>query len=97
MGLSLEDEWEDSFEAASAEPEDLAYIIYTSGSTGQPKGVAIDHRGAVNTILDINDRFEVGAQDRLFGLSALNFDLSVYDIWGALASGTPCRWRISAR
>ena len=86
-GLSPEDEWEDSFEAASAEPEDLAYIIYTSGSTGQPKGVAIDHRGAVNTILDINDRFEVGAQDRLFGLSALNFDLSVYDIWGALASG----------
>ena len=87
-GLSPEDEWESgSLGAASAGPEDLAYIIYTSGSTGQPKGVAIDHRGAVNTILDINDRFEVGAQDRLFGLSALNFDLSVYDIWGALASG----------
>ena len=49
--------------AASAEPlsraeaEDLAYVIYTSGSTGQPKGVMIDHRGAVNTVLDINRRF----------------------------------------
>ena len=29
--------------------EDLAYVIYTSGSTGQPKGVMIDHCGAVNT------------------------------------------------
>ncbi len=33
--------------------KDLAYIIYTSGSTGQPKGVMIDHRGAVNTVADM--------------------------------------------
>ncbi len=31
-------------------PDDLAYVIFTSGSTGVPKGVMIDHRGAVNTI-----------------------------------------------
>ena len=67
--------------------EDLAYIIYTSGSTGSPKGVAIDHRGVVNTVLDMNDRFHLTPDDRLFGLSALHFDLSVYDIWGALLSG----------
>ncbi|HEV2705773.1 MAG TPA: beta-ketoacyl synthase N-terminal-like domain-containing protein, partial [Pyrinomonadaceae bacterium] len=41
--------------------EDLAYVIYTSGSTGTPKGVMIDHRGAVNTILDINERFHLSA------------------------------------
>lgn len=68
-------------------PTDLAYVIYTSGSTGQPKGVMIDHRGAVNTILDINQRFGVNAQDRVLALSALNFDLSVYDIFGLLAVG----------
>ena len=68
-------------------PTDLAYVIYTSGSTGQPKGVVIDHQGAVNTILDINRRFEVTAQDRILALSALNFDLSVYDIFGLLAAG----------
>ena len=45
-------------------PEDLAYVIYTSGSTGVPKGVMIDHRGALNTVLDINQRFGVGPQDR---------------------------------
>ena len=68
-------------------PEDLAYVIYTSGSTGLPKGVMIDHRGAVNTVLDINRRFSVGPEDRVLALSSLSFDLSVYDIFGALAAG----------
>jgi amino acid adenylation domain-containing protein len=67
--------------------EDLAYVIFTSGSTGLPKGVMIDHRGAVNTVLDINERFGVGPQDRVLALSALNFDLSVYDIFGILGAG----------
>jgi amino acid adenylation domain-containing protein len=68
-------------------PEDLAYVIFTSGSTGHPKGVVIDHRGAVNTILDLNHRFGVGSQDRVLALSSLSFDLSVYDIFGTLAAG----------
>ena len=68
-------------------PEDLAYVIYTSGSTGFPKGVMIDHRGAVNTILDVNRRFGVKPEDRVLALSNLNFDLSVYDIFGTLAAG----------
>lgn len=66
---------------------DLAYVIYTSGSAGQPKGVAINHRGAANTIEDINARFSVGPADRVLALSALSFDLSVYDIFGVLAAG----------
>jgi amino acid adenylation domain-containing protein len=65
----------------------LAYILFTSGSTGVPKGVMIDHLGPVNTCADINDRFRVGAEDRVFGLSALEFDLSVYDVFGTLAAG----------
>ncbi|MEA2604527.1 MAG: hypothetical protein QOF89_5519 [Acidobacteriota bacterium] len=68
-------------------PEDLAYVIFTSGSTGHPKGVVIDHRGAVNTILDLNHRFRVGPEDRVLALSSLSFDLSVYDIFGTLAAG----------
>ena len=67
--------------------QNLAYIIYTSGSTGMPKGVAISHQGAVNTILDINRRFEVNYKDCLLALSSLSFDLSVYDIFGTLAAG----------
>jgi amino acid adenylation domain-containing protein len=73
--------------APGQSPDDLAYVIYTSGSTGQPKGVAIDHRGAVNTVLDVNRRFGVGPRDRVFALSSLSFDLSVYDLFGTLAAG----------
>ena len=69
------------------QPSDLAYIIYTSGSTGKPKGVAIPHSGAVNTILDVNERISLTENDRLFAISSLNFDLSVYDIFGALSTG----------
>ncbi|MCB0210183.1 MAG: amino acid adenylation domain-containing protein, partial [Anaerolineae bacterium] len=69
------------------QPTNLAYVIYTSGSTGLPKGVMIDHRGAVNTILDLNERFAIGPEDRILALSNLNFDLSVYDIFGTLAAG----------
>lgn len=69
------------------QPEDLAYVIYTSGSTGLPKGVMIDHRGAVNTLLDLNTRCAVGPADRVLALSSLSFDLSVYDIFGTLGAG----------
>jgi natural product biosynthesis luciferase-like monooxygenase protein/amino acid adenylation domain-containing protein len=73
--------------APKQSPLDLAYVIYTSGSTGKPKGVMIDHRGAVNTVLDINERCGIGAGDRILALSSLSFDLAVYDIFGSLAAG----------
>ena len=66
---------------------DLAYLIYTSGSSGKPKGVCCHHRGAVNTILAINERFGIGCNDRVLAQSALSFDLSVYDIFGLLGAG----------
>ncbi|MDB6375249.1 non-ribosomal peptide synthetase, partial [Photorhabdus bodei] len=65
----------------------LAYIIYTSGSTGEPKGVEITHQAAWNTVADINSRFSVNASDKVLALSALDFDLSVYDIFGLLSVG----------
>ncbi|MFD4636181.1 amino acid adenylation domain-containing protein [Lentzea sp. NPDC058436] len=68
-------------------PDDLAYVIFTSGSTGLPKGVMISHRGALNTVDDVNERFGVGGDDRVLALSSLSFDLSVYDVFGPLAVG----------
>ena len=65
----------------------MAYIIYTSGSTGLPKGVAISGQSVCNTVLDINQRFNVNENDRIIGLSALTFDLSIYDILGSLQCG----------
>ena len=47
----------------------------------------VSHAAAVNTLLDLNRRYAIGADDRVLALSALNFDLSVYDIFGSLAAG----------
>ena len=68
-------------------PEDLAYVIYTSGSTGLPKGVMISHRGVVNAVTYTNQFFEIDNSDRVLALTALHHDMSVYDIFGILASG----------
>jgi len=64
-----------------------AYVIYTSGSTGVPKGVSISHLGAMNTIEDMIRRFGLQPEDKVLALSALNFDLSVYDIFASLLNG----------
>jgi amino acid adenylation domain-containing protein len=77
----------DTNPSSSVKSDNLAYVIYTSGSTGNPKGVAIEHHGAVNTLLDIEERFTVQPQDRVLGVSSLSFDLSVYDLFGVLGSG----------
>ncbi|MGY0503051.1 non-ribosomal peptide synthetase [Nocardia sp. FBN12] len=69
------------------DPENIAYVLFTSGSTGKPKGVEVPHRAAMNTIDDLNERFGLGPADRALALSALEFDLSVYDIFGLLAAG----------
>ncbi len=68
-------------------PDDLAYVIYTSGSTGLPKGVMITHRNVVNVVVNTNQRFQVGVNDKILAVTALNHDLSVYDIFGLLAAG----------
>ncbi|MEV1082854.1 amino acid adenylation domain-containing protein [Streptomyces sp. NPDC050211] len=73
--------------AEGIRPDSPAYVIFTSGSTGEPKGVEVSHTAAVNTLDDIGERFRVGPQDRVLAVSALDFDLSVFDIFGLLGVG----------
>jgi acyl-coenzyme A synthetase/AMP-(fatty) acid ligase len=47
----------------------------------------ITHRNVANVVIHTNERFQVGSQDRILALSALNHDLSVYDIFGLLSAG----------
>lgn len=83
---------EDMIHCSPAQPvavgaDDTAYVIYTSGSTGEPKGVLVSHASALNTIVDVNRRNGIGGDDSLLALSALDFDLSVFDIFGPLSCG----------
>ena len=66
---------------------EIAYVIFTSGSTGLPKGVDVMHRAAMNTIDAVNEWFGVGSADRVLAVSALEFDASVYDIFGMFSAG----------
>jgi thioesterase domain-containing protein/acyl carrier protein len=47
----------------------------------------VDHRAALNTVLDVNRRFGITQHDVVYGISALSFDLSVYDLFGTAAAG----------
>ena len=86
--LSLREAWATTVGRPRHGPVDaLAYVIFTSGSTGEPKGVEITHAAAANTVADIARASASVRTTGCFALSALDFDLSVYDIFGLLAAG----------
>lgn len=68
-------------------PDASAYVIYTSGSSGEPKGVEMSHAAAMNTIEEILYMWNIGAGDSILNVSAFDFDLSVFDIFGLLTAG----------
>lgn len=76
-----------NFKCTTVQTKEPAYVIFTSGTTGTPKGVVVSHRAAWNTICDINETYHVNHEDRIFAISKLNFDLSVYDLFGMLSVG----------
>ncbi|AUX29428.1 MULTISPECIES: non-ribosomal peptide synthetase/type I polyketide synthase [Sorangium] len=68
-------------------PSDLAYVIYTSGSTGRPKGVAIEHRSAVAFLHWVQQVFSPDELAGVLASTSLCFDLSIFEVFGALSAG----------
>lgn len=66
---------------------DLAYIIHTSGSTGAPKGVAIEHRQAMNFICWAKQAFTPEELAGVLFSTSLCFDLSVFELFVTLSTG----------
>ncbi|WP_220387593.1 non-ribosomal peptide synthetase [Legionella sainthelensi] len=64
--------------------DDLAYVLYTSGTTGQPKGVMIEHRAFLQTLLSMQAEY-FSEQKPLNTYSMTHF---VFDIFG-LEYGLP--------
>jgi D-alanine--poly(phosphoribitol) ligase subunit 1 len=65
----------------------IAYIIFTSGSTGVPKGVVVPRTALHHYIGWIHDSGCITAEDRVSQFNNLAFDVSVFDIFGALTCG----------
>ncbi|WP_161625096.1 non-ribosomal peptide synthetase [Nocardiopsis alkaliphila] len=72
-------------------PERLAYAIYTSGSTGRPKAVLVEHRNVVNFIRTVREMFALSREDRILQFASPGFDVSIFEIFGALFSGALLR------
>ena len=67
-------------------PDDIAYLIYTSGTTGVPKGVAVTHRNVTRLLAVVGGR--ACRRRRVWSqCHSLAFDVSVWEIFGALLGG----------
>lgn len=72
-------------------PGDIAYCIYTSGSTGRPKAVRITHHNIIRLFRATAAVYAFGPADIWSGVHAFSFDVSVWELWGALLHGAELR------
>ncbi len=81
------DGYSDTDLEAAVGPDDAAYVIYTSGSTGVPRGVLVEHRGVVNTLLYRVREYGLGVGDTALQLFSNSFDGFVTSFFTPLVSG----------
>lgn len=72
---------------AGVTADGLACVLYTSGSTGKPKGVLVPHRGASNLFAWQREQGLFTEADVVLAHTRYGFDLSVWEMFGALTSG----------
>src|SRR6202158_5559227 len=66
-----------------------AYVLYTSGSSGRPKGVEGTHRGAMNRMRWMWERYPFKAGRGCCQKTNVGFVDSVWEIFGPLLAGVP--------
>ncbi|SCZ53650.1 MULTISPECIES: non-ribosomal peptide synthetase [Photorhabdus] len=68
-------------------PASIAYSVFTSGSTGIPKGIDVEHSSVVSCFKAMDEYLSPASGEVWTWFHAASFDLSVWEIWGALCSG----------
>ncbi|MEN5057174.1 amino acid adenylation domain-containing protein [Sphingobacterium kitahiroshimense] len=71
----------------SIQPQNLAYVIYTSGTTGNPKGVLVEHGQVTRLLFNEENLFDFNEHDVWPLFHSYCFDVSVWEMYGALLNG----------
>ena len=72
---------------SSSTEQDVAHLLFTSGTTGAPKGVMITHSNALHFLDWAVPYFGIESSDRVSAHPPFHFDLSTFDIHGAVRAG----------
>ncbi len=93
--MTLDRDWSEIAQAGADYPtsdielDDRAYVLYTSGSSGRPKGVEGTHRGAMNRMRWMWERYPFEAGEVCCQKTNIGFVDSVWEIFGPLLAGVP--------
>ncbi|CDL81347.1 non-ribosomal peptide synthetase [Xenorhabdus szentirmaii] len=76
----------DDSEMTALSPNHRSHVLFTSGTTGKPKGVQIELKSIMRTIID-TEYVRFTPEDRIACTCNPTFDISLFEIWGALLNG----------
>ncbi|OKP14387.1 Nonribosomal peptide synthetase 1 [Penicillium subrubescens] len=69
------------------QPSNMAYTLFTSGSTGRAKGIVVEHRNAVSSIMAFAPMTLMGPHSRVFQFASLTFDAAIMETLAILMMG----------
>jgi amino acid adenylation domain-containing protein len=73
------------------QPSNMAYALFTSGSTGRAKGIIVEHRNVVSSIMAFGPWVRMDETSRVFQFASLTFDAAVMETLAILMfGGTIC-------
>ncbi|MGF1707366.1 AMP-binding protein [Enterovibrio baiacu] len=70
-----------------ANTNDTCFILFTSGTTGTPNGVQVTHKNVCNIVLTAPGNLGIKPGLRVAQLLSISFDMSAWEIYGALCNG----------
>ncbi|OGE56404.1 hypothetical protein PENARI_c003G09293 [Penicillium arizonense] len=69
------------------QPTNMAYALFTSGSTGRAKGIIVEHRNVVSSIMAFAPMVSMDATSRVFQFASLTFDAAIMETLAILMLG----------
>ncbi|KAJ6076481.1 hypothetical protein N7499_008462 [Penicillium canescens] len=69
------------------QPSNMAYALFTSGSTGRAKGIIVEHRNVVSSIMAFAPMVSMDATSRVFQFASLTFDAAIMETLAILMLG----------